>query len=121
MFHYGSVPFDMNIVRYGYPTSDNTFCLTPNVTGAQSKGTVRLSTRDYHDKPKVDPRYFSHDHDREVMIRGIRVAREIAAAPALQDWVGKELAPGDRGASPTRSSSSTSAPPTTPSTTRPAR
>ena len=96
MYHYGSVPFDLNIVRYGYPTSENTFCLTPNVTGAQSKGTVRLSTRGYQDKPKVDPRYFSHPHDREVMIRGFRVAREIAAAPALKDWVGKELAPGEQ-------------------------
>jgi choline oxidase len=95
MYHYGSVPFDMNIVRYGYPTADNTFCLTPNVTGAQSTGTVRLSSRDFHDKPKVDPRYFSHTHDREVMIRGIRVAREIAAAPALKEWVGRELAPGE--------------------------
>ena len=95
MFHYGSVPFDMNLVRHGYPTSENTFCLTPNVTGAQSKGTVRLASRDFHDKPKVDPRYFTHEHDREVMIRGIRVAREIAAAPALKDWVGKELAPGE--------------------------
>ena len=95
MYHYGSVPFDMNIVRHGYPTADNTFCLTPNVTGARSKGTVRLASRDFHDKPKVDPRYFSHHHDREVMIRGIRVAREIAAAPALQQWVGQELAPGE--------------------------
>lgn len=99
MFHYGSVPFDLNIVRHGYPTSDNTFCLTPNVTGAQSKGTVRLSSRDFHDKPKVDPRYFTHPHDREVMIRGIRVAREIAAAPALADWVGRELAPGEAASS----------------------
>jgi choline oxidase len=96
MYHYGSVPFDLNLTRYGYPTSENTFCLTPNVTGAQSKGTVRLSTRGYQDKPKVDPRYFTHPHDREVMIRGIRVAREIAAAPALKDWVGKELAPGEQ-------------------------
>ena len=40
MMHYGSVPFDLNIVRYGYPTSENTFCLTPNVTGAQSKGSL---------------------------------------------------------------------------------
>jgi choline oxidase len=95
MFHYGSVPFDLNLLRWGYPSSENTFCLTPNVTGAQSKGTVRLRTRDFRDKPAVDPRYFTHEHDREVMIRGIRVAREIAAAPALKEWVGKEQAPGE--------------------------
>ena len=59
MFHYGSVPFDMNTYRRGYPTSDNAFCLTPNVTRARSMGTVRLRTRDFRDKPKVDPRYFT--------------------------------------------------------------
>ena len=45
MFHYGSVPFDMHTVRQGYPTSENTFCLTPNVTRARSTGTVRLRSR----------------------------------------------------------------------------
>ncbi len=29
MMHYGSVPFDMNTVRWGYPTTENGFCLTP--------------------------------------------------------------------------------------------
>ena len=107
MYHYGSVPFDMNIVRYGYPTADNTFCLTPNVTGAQSKGTVRLSSRDFHDKPKVDPRYFSHTHDREVMIRGIRVAREIAAPRRSRSgWAASS--PPARTRRATRSSSTTS-------------
>ena len=31
MMHYGSVPFDMNTARWGYPTTENGFCLTPNV------------------------------------------------------------------------------------------
>ena len=42
MMHYGSVPFDMNTLRRGYPTTDNGFCLTPNVTQGRSRGTVRL-------------------------------------------------------------------------------
>ncbi|MEU6119943.1 GMC family oxidoreductase N-terminal domain-containing protein [Streptomyces sp. NPDC047117] len=94
MFHYGSVPFDMNTARYGYPTSENAFCLTPNVTRARSRGTVRLRTRDFRDKPKVDPRYFTHEHDVRVMTHGLRLAREIAAQPALAEWAGAELAPG---------------------------
>ncbi len=44
MMHYGSVPFDMNTLRRGYPTTDNGFCLTPNVTQGRSRGTVRLRT-----------------------------------------------------------------------------
>ncbi|MFD4942380.1 GMC family oxidoreductase [Streptomyces sp. NPDC058239] len=94
MFHYGSMPFDMNTYRRGYPTSENAFCLTPNVTHARSRGTVRLRTRDFRDKPKVDPRYFTDGEDVRVMTYGLRLAREIAAQPALADWAGAELAPG---------------------------
>lgn len=94
MFHYGSVPFDMHTVRQGYPTSENSFCLTPNVTRARSTGTVRLQSRDFRDKPKVDPQYFTDPHDIRVMTEGIKLAREIVSQPAMQDWAGAELFPG---------------------------
>ncbi|MER7047103.1 GMC family oxidoreductase [Streptomyces jumonjinensis] len=94
MFHYGSVPFDLNTYRRGYPTSDNAFCLTPNVTRARSRGTVRLRTRDFRDKPRVDPRYFTDEHDIRVMTRGMRLAREIVAQTPMAEWAGRELAPG---------------------------
>ncbi|EEF21777.1 conserved hypothetical protein, partial [Ricinus communis] len=88
MFHYGSVPFDMNTVRHGYPTTENGFCLTPNVTRSRSRGTVRLRTRDFRDKPRVDPRYFTDEYDMRVMTYGVKLAREIAAQPALDEWAG---------------------------------
>ena len=96
MMHYGSVPFDMHTLRHGYPTSENSFCLTPNITHAKSRGTVRLRSRDYRDKPMVDPRYFtdSEGHDMRVAVAGIKLAREIAAQPALAEWAGEELYPG---------------------------
>ncbi|MCR3719608.1 MULTISPECIES: GMC family oxidoreductase [Prauserella salsuginis group] len=94
MFHYGSVPFDMHTVRQGYPTSENAFCLTPNVTRARSSGTVRLRSRDFRDKPAVDPKYFTHPHDMRVMTEGIKLARRIAEQPAMRDWAGTELFPG---------------------------
>src|SRR5699024_402833 len=56
MMHYGSVPFDMHTLRQGYPTAENSFALTPNVTHARSRGTVRLRSNDFRDKPAVDPR-----------------------------------------------------------------
>lgn len=94
MYHYGSVPFDLNTARYGYPTTENGFCLTPNVCRSESRGTVRLRSRDFRDKPRVDPRYFTAEHDVQVMRHGVRLAREIAGQPALAEWVGRELAPG---------------------------
>jgi choline oxidase len=96
MMHYGCVPFDMHTVRWGYPTTSNGFCLTPNVTRGRSRGTVRLRSRDFRDQPKVDPRYLSdpEGHDVTVLRTGITLARRIAAQPALQGWIERELAPG---------------------------
>lgn len=96
MMHYGSVPFDLNTVRWGYPTTDNGFCLTPNVTRGRSRGTVRLRSRDFRDRARVDPRYFTdpEGHDMRVMTEGIRLARRIGEQPALKEWIAAELAPG---------------------------
>ena len=96
MMHYGSVPFDMNTLRRGYPTTDNGFCLTPNVTQGLSRGTVRLRSLDYRDRPKVDPRYFTDPdgHDERIMLAGIRLARKIADQASLREWIARELAPG---------------------------
>lgn len=97
MMHYGSVNFDMHTYRQGYPTADNVFCLTPNVPHARSRGTVRLRSRDFRDKPKVDPRYFTdpEGYDLAIMVAGLRKAREIASQPALAEWKGAELFPGE--------------------------
>ncbi|MPZ27267.1 MAG: choline oxidase [Micromonosporaceae bacterium] len=94
MFHYGSVPFDMHTLRQGYPTTENGFCLTPNVTHARSRGTVRLRSIDFRDKPRVDPRYFTDPYDLPVMVAGIKLARRIAGQQAMRGWAGRELYPG---------------------------
>lgn len=96
MMHYGSVPFDMHTLRQGFPTSENTFVLTPNITHSKSRGTVRLRSRDYRDKPMVDPQYFTDEqgHDMRVAVEGIKLAREIVAQPAMSEWAGEELYPG---------------------------
>ena len=94
MFHYGAVPFDLHTARHGYPGTDNGFCLTPNVTRARSRGTVRLRTRDFRDRPRIDPRYFADEYDLRVMLHGVRLARHLAAQPALAPWARAELAPG---------------------------
>src|SRR3954454_7854596 len=96
MMHYVSVPFDLNTVRWGYPTTDNGFCLTPNVTRGRSRGTVRLRTPDFRDRARVDPRYFTdpEGHDMAVMLAGVKLARRIGEQPALKEWVARELSPG---------------------------
>ena len=120
MMHYGSVPFDMNTLRWGYPTTDNGFCLTPNVTQGRSRGTVRLRSRDFRDRAKVDPRYFTdpEGHDERVMLAG----HQAGAHHRRAGTAARAGSPGNwrpaRTRSPTTSCSTTSTRRTTPSTTR---
>src|SRR5699024_8178716 len=95
MMHYGSVPFSMHTRRHGYPHADESFALTPNVTHAKSRGTVRLRSRDYADKPNVYPPYFTapEGSDMRVAAAGIKPARKSAAQPAMAESAGRELSP----------------------------
>jgi choline dehydrogenase len=50
---------------------------------------VRLRSRDFRDRARVDPRYFTdpEGHDMAVMLHGVKLARRIAEQPALREWV----------------------------------
>ena len=55
-----------------------------------------LRSRDYRDRARVDPRYFTdpEGHDERVMTYGIRLARRIVSQSPMAAWAGAELAPG---------------------------
>jgi choline dehydrogenase len=59
-----------------------------------SRGFVRLRSRDPADKPVIKPSYLSTDEDRRVAVDSIRVARRIAAQPALAKYRPAEYLPG---------------------------
>jgi choline oxidase len=96
MYHFGTVPFDLNTAPLGYPTVEEGFSLTPNVTHARSEGVVRLRSSDPSAPPLIDFRYFTdpEGYDERVMLAGIKLARVIAEQPALRPWIKRELAPG---------------------------
>jgi choline dehydrogenase-like flavoprotein len=96
MFHFGTVPFDINTKPLGYPTAEHAFCLTPNVTRARSQGVLRLRSADPQVPPLLDFRYFTdpEGHDERVLLAGIKLARRLADQPALRAWIRRELAPG---------------------------
>jgi choline dehydrogenase-like flavoprotein len=66
-------------------------CLTP-----RSRGVLRLTSRDPAAAPLLDHGYLSDPdgEDARVLVDGIQVARELAAAPALAALLGKEKWPG---------------------------
>lgn len=96
MFHFGTETYDLYTNPLGYPTATEAFAMTPNVTHPRSRGVVRLRSSDPSAPPVIDPRYFSdsENYDQNVLIAGVRLAREIAQQSALKSWIERELAPG---------------------------
>ncbi|WP_119388608.1 GMC family oxidoreductase [Taklimakanibacter lacteus] len=60
----------------------------------RSRGTVRLASADPQAAPLIDPNYWSDPHDREMSLRGLELARDIMAKPALKPFVLAERVPG---------------------------
>ncbi len=60
----------------------------------RSRGTVRLASADPAAAPLLDPNYWSDPHDRDMALKGLRLAREILAQPAMRRYVKGEMLPG---------------------------
>lgn len=60
----------------------------------RSRGTVRLASADPLAAPLIDPNYWEDPYDREMSIRGLKLAREIMAQKALKPFVLAERLPG---------------------------
>ncbi|MNF47472.1 Alcohol dehydrogenase [acceptor] [compost metagenome] len=70
------------------------FSLAPLCNTCHSRGTVRLRSADPADMPKVQGNYLSGAQEVSNLIKGIRLARKIMAAPALARHIKSESLPG---------------------------
>jgi choline dehydrogenase len=59
-----------------------------------SRGSLRLATRVPGAAPVIDPRYYTDARDLDMMVAGLRMAREIGSADALTPWRSTEALPG---------------------------
>mgnify|MGYP000971955224 CR=1 FL=1 len=60
----------------------------------RSRGTVRLASSDPAAAPLIDPNYWEDPHDREMSIRGLKLAQEIMRQAPLRPFVLAERLPG---------------------------
>ncbi len=92
--------FDLHLYPVGGPASDTesgwrwffpVACMTP-----RSRGVVSLRSADPLHELLIDHAYISdpEGHDRAALVEGVRIARELAAHPALAKLLGDECAPG---------------------------
>lgn len=60
----------------------------------KSRGNVRLANKDPLAAPLVDPQLLSHPDDVATMLRGLKIGRRIAQAPAFARYRATEVQPG---------------------------
>jgi choline dehydrogenase len=70
------------------------FSIAFSAISPHSRGSVRLARADPAADPLVDPNYYADSRDVAVMTTGLRVARAIGRAGALNPWRGEEILPG---------------------------
>ena len=65
----------------------------PNQSRPESRGSIHIKSADMHAPPAIRPNFLSDEIDRQCLIAGMRITRQIAAAPALAPYMAEELAP----------------------------
>ncbi len=60
----------------------------------ESRGHVRIKSTDPLQPPEMQPNYLSTDLDRRTAVAGLKAARAIAASPAMQPFIRREVKPG---------------------------
>jgi choline dehydrogenase-like flavoprotein len=86
-----SLPFVLPTVG---PLAPPAYVLVPCLVRPRSRGIVKLASSDPLAPALIDPNYLSEPADLDVLVQGVRLAREIGAAAAFADWRAQEIYPG---------------------------
>jgi choline dehydrogenase len=60
----------------------------------ESRGHIRIRSRDPAEPPEMQPNYLATELDRATAVAGVKAARAIAASPAMRPYVKREVKPG---------------------------
>jgi choline dehydrogenase len=91
---FGAVPGPPPLPELGPPTERAVGTLVGAVH-VRSRGSVTLASADPAARPIVDPAYFADEADLDVLVAGVRMAREIAAREPLAGITAGEIMPGE--------------------------
>lgn len=72
----------------------NSFSIVPCLMAPRSSGELSITSDDPLAPALIDPGYLSDAADVDALVEALALAREIAAAPAMRDWVADEVFPG---------------------------
>jgi len=70
------------------------FTIGPTLLTPKSRGRIELAYNDPFKHPRIFANYLADPDDLRALVAGMRIARDIASANALHDYVGHEERPG---------------------------
>jgi choline dehydrogenase len=76
------------------PAIGEGYTLAASLMLPRSRGTVRLANAKPGTPPLIDPNYYADPRDLHTFTAGVRAARDIGRAAALDKWRGEEVLPG---------------------------
>ena len=88
------VPYASEVTGKQFDVVPGAWSIAPGLVRPKSRGRVTLASANPADKAKVDCAFLSHPDDVTALLRGIELCREIGAAPALKEFVKREIMPG---------------------------
>ena len=91
-FHFSPARLSRHSLDLGFMVGDGYSLHVCNLR-PRSRGEIRLNGGDPYDKPDIRPNYLSDPDDMERMVRGVRLARKVLAAPAFDRYRGAPLQP----------------------------
>ena len=68
--------------------------LFPGIVGTKSIGRLTLASADPNDPPLIDPNLLGDDHDVNVLVEGVKIARKLLSSSAFDNYRGEEHLPG---------------------------
>src|SRR4051812_17547699 len=84
----------IDVALTSQPTPANCCTLLVANLRPESRGSTRLRSADPAQPPLIAPNYLTEESDLERLLLGIATARQVAAAPAFDDWGLREVLPG---------------------------
>lgn len=76
-------PYDIN----SYPTDRDGATILPSLIKPKSRGTLRIKTIDPKAAPVIDPNFLSNEDDRDILMKGGRVALDVLEQDGIQGFL----------------------------------
>ncbi|KAG1681258.1 Glucose dehydrogenase [FAD, quinone] [Nymphon striatum] len=71
--------------------NEDTITILPTLIRPESRGIIYLKSNNPHDKPVIDPKYFSHPKDIRVIVQGLKFVDKLGRTKALRRFGARRM------------------------------